>query len=203
MAKGKSISAGFDYMLLVPVLLLIGLGLVMVYSASSQIAAHRLGDSYFFLKRQVLFCIIGLCLMLVTKHIPCTLYSKLVYPMLLLSFFLLMILLVPGIGHRVGGAARWLKWGEFSFQPSELAKFSLAVYMAYSLSKKGSNMESFSRGFLPHLIVAGSLMTLILLQPDLGTAVIMGCWVLIVLFVGGVKLVQLFSIVLLFVPVVL
>jgi len=202
-AKGKTMRPGYDYMILVPVLLLIGLGFVIVYSASSHLAAHRLGDSYFYLRRQVLFCVIGLSLMLVAKHIPCTLYSKLVYPLLLVSFSLLILLFVPGIGHKVGGASRWFRWGEFSFQPSELAKFSLAVYMAYSLSKKGSDMESFSRGLLPHLIVAGLFMTLILLQPDLGTAVIMGCWVLIVLFVGGVKLIQLFSIGMLFVPVVL
>jgi len=129
--------------------------------------------------------------MLIAKHIPCTLYSKLAYPLLLISFSLLILLFIPGIGHKVGGATRWLRWGGFSFQPSELAKFSLAVYLAYSMSKKGSNMGSFSKGFLPHILIAGAFMLLIVLQPDLGTAVIMGCWFLIVLFVGGVKFTQL------------
>ena len=198
MAERKSISTGYDYVILIPVLLLIGLGFVVVYSASSHLAEHRLGDSYFYLKRQMLFCITGLCLMLVARHIPCTLYSKLVYPLILISLLLLILLFVPGFGYNVGGASRWLRWRQFSFQPSELAKFTLALYMAYSMSKKGSNMESFSRGLLPHIVVAGAFMTLIVLQPDLGTAVIIGCWVLILLFVGGVKFLQLFSLLMIF-----
>ncbi|MDY6973330.1 MAG: putative lipid II flippase FtsW, partial [Thermodesulfobacteriota bacterium] len=171
--------------------------LVLVYSSSSHQAAHRLGDSYFYLKRQALFGVLGLGLMILAKNIPCTLYSKLVYPLLLISFCFLFLLLIPGLGHRVGGAARWLRFGGFSFQPSELAKFSLAVYMAYSMSKKVSNMETFSKGLLPHLLMAGGFMLLIVLQPDLGTAVIMGCWVLVLLFVGGVRIVQLFSLLML------
>lgn len=203
MTKRKSITSGYDYMILVPVILLIGLGLVFVYSASSHLAAHRLGDSYFFLKRQALFCIAGICIMLIAKQIPCTLYSKLVYPLLLVSVSLLILLFIPGIGYKAGGATRWLRLGEFSFQPSELVKFSLAVYMAYSMSKKGSNMGSFSRGLLPHMVIVGAFMLLLVLQPDLGTAVIIGCWLLLVLFVGGVKFAQLFSIAILSTPFVL
>ena len=203
MAERKFVRTGYDYVILIPVLLLIGLGFVVVYSASSHLAAHRLGDSYFYLKKQMLFCISGLCLMLVARHIPCTLYSKLVYPLILISLLLLVLLFVPGFGYNVGGASRWLRWGRFSFQPSELAKFTLALYMAYSMSKKGSNMESFSRGLLPHIVVAGAFMTLIVLQPDLGTAVIIGCWVLILLFVGGVKFLHLFSLLMIFAPVLL
>lgn len=203
MAERRSITSGYDYMILIPVILLIGLGLVFVYSASSHLAALRLGDSYFFLKRQALFCILGIFIMLITKHIPCTLYSKLVYPLLFVSLSLLVLLFIPGFGHKVGGATRWLRYWEFSFQPSELAKFSLAVYMAYSMSKKGSYMGSFSRGFLPHMLIAGAFMLLIVLQPDLGTAVIIGCWFLLVLFVGGVKFVQLLSIVIVSAPFVL
>jgi len=191
-AKKKSTTLGYDYMMLIPVVLLIGLGLVIVYSASSHLAEHRLGDSYFYLKRQALFCVLGVVLMILAKNIPCTLYLKLVYPLLLISFCLLILLFVPGFGHKVGGATRWLRWGGFSFQPSELAKFSLAIYLAYSMSKKGSDMGLFSKGLLPHLLMAGVFMLLIVLQPDLGTAVIIGCWVSIVLFVGGVRVLQLF-----------
>jgi len=176
------------------VVLLIGLGLVVVYSASSHLAEHRLGDSYYYLKRQALFGVLGLSLMILAKNIPCTLYSKLVYPLLIISFCLLILLFIPGFGHEAGGAFRWLRVGGFSFQPSELVKFSLAIYMAYSMSKKGSDMELFSNGLLPHLLMAGLYMLLIVLQPDLGTAVIIGCWVMIVLFVGGVKFWQLFSV---------
>ncbi|MBC8419611.1 MAG: putative lipid II flippase FtsW [Proteobacteria bacterium] len=202
MGEKKAADSGYDYMLLIPAILLVTLGLVIVYSASSNLAEHRLGDSYFYLKRQALFCLIGIALMVMTRYIPCTLYSKLVYPLLLISLSLLLLLFVPGLGHKVGGACRWISLGNFSFQPSELAKFTLAVYMAYSMSKKGTVMESFSKGLLPHLIVAGAFMFLIVLQPDLGTAVIVGAWVLIALFVGGVRIFQLLSILLLFAPVV-
>jgi len=177
-------------MLLIPVLLLAGLGLVFVYSASSHMALHRLGDGYFYLKRQTLFCIPGFAVLFAARHIPCRLYGKLVYPLLLASLALLVLLLIPGFGHRVGAACRWFRVAGFSFQPAELAKFSLAVYMAYSMAKKGSHMETFSKGLVPHLVVAGLFMGLIVFQPDLGTAVILGCWILIVLFVGGVKPLQ-------------
>lgn len=193
MTDSRTSNTGYDYALLVPTLLLVGLGLVIVYSASSHLAADRIGDSYFFLKRQALFAALGVALMVLAKHVPCTVYAKLVYPLLLVSMGLLLLLLVPGFGHEVGGACRWLRWKGLSLQPSEAAKFSLAVYMAYSMAKKGPILKSFSKGLLPHLTIAGSFMLLIVLEPDLGTAVIIGCWLLIVLFVGGVRLRHLFG----------
>lgn len=190
-------------MVLIPAIVLICLGLVIVYSASSNLAEHRLGDSYFYLKRQCLFCVLGLGIMIITRYIPCTLYSKLVYPLMLFSASLLILLFVPVLGRKIGGACRWLNLGSFSFQPSEVVKFSLAVYMAYSMSKKGAHMESFSKGLLPHLLMTGAFMLLIVLQPDLGTAVIIGGWVMIILFVGGVKIYQLLAIFILFTPAVI
>jgi cell division protein FtsW len=203
MAERKRTVSGYDYSILIPALLLIGLGLVMVYSASSNLAAHRLGDSYFYLKRQAVFSLLGIGLLVLGKNIPCTLYGRLVYPLLITSFLLLTLLFIPGVGSKVGGACRWLNLGGFRFQPSELAKFSLVIFLAYSMAKKGSEMGSFTRGFLPHLLVAGAFMLLIVLEPDLGTAVIIGCWVLVLLFVGGVNLLQLFSVFLVSAPVVL
>jgi cell division protein FtsW len=202
MAEKKKVDSGYDYMILIPAILLITLGLIAVYSASSNLAEHRLGDSYFYLKKQVLFCMIGVGLMIVARYIPCTLYGKLVYPLLLVSLFLLALLLVPGIGKKVGGACRWIGVAGISFQPSELAKFSLAVYLAYSMAKKGKEMGTFTRGLLPHLLVAGLFMGLIVLQPDLGSAVIIGGWVLIALFVGGVRVYQLLGMFLLAAPLV-
>jgi cell division protein FtsW len=203
MADKKAVTQGYDYLLLVPSLLLLGLGLVIIYSASSSLAEYRLGDSYYFLKKQAVFCLIGLGLMILAKNIPNTLYKKLVYPALFLSFALLALLFVPSLGAKVGGSSRWLRFAGLSFQPSELAKLSLALYLAYSMAKQGPNMSRFSIGFLPHVLVVGLFMGLILLQPDLGTSVIIGCWVLILLFVGGAKLFQLFAAVLLFMPIVL
>jgi cell division protein FtsW len=195
--------AGYDYVLLIPTLLLLGFGLVAIYSASSFLAEHKMGDPYYYLKRQGMFCLFGLCLMIFAKNIPSWAYRKLVYPLLFVSIGLLGLLLVPGFGVKVGGACRWLRFAGYSFQPSEFAKLALAIYVAYSLAKKGPNMAFFSRGIVPHLMVAGVVITLILLQPDLGTSIIVGCWLLLLLFVGGVKLFHLMGVVLLFMPVVL
>jgi len=120
-----------DYGILIPTLLLVGIGLVFIYSSSSFLAEHRLGDSYFFLKRQGVFCLVGLFLLIVAKNVPSTVYARCVYPLLLVSLALLLALLIPGVGTTVGGASRWLRFAGFSFQPSELAKLSLAVYIAY------------------------------------------------------------------------
>ena len=194
---------GYDYLILVPTIILLGLGLVAIYSASSFLAAHKLGDSNFYLKRQAFFCLMGLCLLIMAKNIPATFYMRLVYPLLGISLLLLIALFIPGLGRKVGGACRWLRFAGFSIQPSEIAKLSLAVYIAYSMSKKGQSMSNFSRGLLPHLFIAGIFMTLIIMQPDLGTTVIIGAWLLIILFVGGLNLFQLFSMALIAIPVVL
>ncbi|MBN2125919.1 MAG: putative lipid II flippase FtsW [Deltaproteobacteria bacterium] len=191
MAENRPGYLGYDYVLLVPTLLLLGLGLVTIYSASSFLAAHEMGDSYYYLKKQGAFCLLGLCLMIVAKNLPGALYSRLAYPLLFLSLLLLSLLLVPGIGVKAGGASRWLRFGGMTLQPSEVAKLSLALYIAYSMAKKGKDMGLFSKGFLPHLMVAGLFMVLILLQPDLGTCVIVGCWLMVLLFIGGANLLHL------------
>jgi len=172
-------------------MLLIGIGLVAVYSASSILAEARYGDHYYFLKRQTIFCLFGVMLMILAKNINYLLYRKLVYVLLGLSLLLLVLLLVPGLGIKVSGAQRWIKFGFISLQPSEAAKLSLAIFMAYSMSKNVEHMGTFFNGLLPHLLIAAMVIALILLQPDLGTAVIIGMWVLILLFIGGVHLGQL------------
>jgi cell division protein FtsW len=196
-------AAGYDYMLLIPTLLLMAFGLVAIYSASSSLAAHKMGDSYYYLKKQATFCLVGLVFFICTKNLPSTFYQKIVYPVLGISFFLVILSLVPGVGTKVGGASRWLRFGGFTFQPSELAKLALAFYLAYSIAKKGPEMSFFSKGLVPHLVVAGAFMALILLQPDLGTTIIIGSWLLIILFVGGVRIVHVISLALLSLPVVL
>jgi len=202
MSHKRSDQGGYDYLLLVPSILLLGLGLIAIYSASNYIASQEAGDSYFYLKRQAFFALIGISLLIAAKNIPAELYGRFVYPLLLVSFLMLVMVLIPGIGSKVGGATRWIKLGGFSIQPSELVKLSLAVYIAYSMSKKGPVMSSFSKGFLPHLIVVGTFMGLILLQHDLGTPVIIGSWLMLLLFVGGFNVFQLMFMGLLSLPVV-
>ncbi len=202
MTERKPIDSGYDLMLLIPAILLVALGLLVVYSASSNLAEHRMGDSYFYLRKQALFCMFGIALMIGARYVPCTLYAKLTYPLLILSAAFLVLIMIPGFGRSVGGACRWLRLGGISFQPSEMVKFCLAVYMAYSMSKKGIRMGTFTTGVMPHLMVAGAFVCLILLQPDLGTGIIIGSWLMIMLFLGGVKVLQLAALSALLLPLV-
>jgi cell division protein FtsW len=201
--KKKQSNRGYDYFILVPTLLLVMMGLVAIYSSSSFLAAHELGDSYYYLKRQAFLGLLGFSLLILTKNIPVSVYSRLVYPILFVSLAFLILLFLPGVGRKVGGACRWFRIAGFSFQPSELAKLSLAIYIAYSMSKKGADMSNFSKGLLPHIIIVGSFMVLILLQPDLGTTVIIGSWLMILLFVGGLNILQLLTVLMMAFPLTL
>ncbi|NCO60497.1 MAG: putative lipid II flippase FtsW [Deltaproteobacteria bacterium CG_4_8_14_3_um_filter_51_11] len=178
----------YDYTILVPAVALLVIGLVVVYSASAHLALYRIGDSYFYLKRQAVFALIGIGFMVAAKNIKVSFYEKMVYPLLILSLMFLIMVLIPGLGHKAGHASRWISLGFFSFQPSELAKFALVLYLAQSMAEKKSEMAYFSRGLIPHLAVAGIFLMLVVVQPDLGTAVILGTWVMMLLFVGGVRI---------------
>lgn len=202
MVHEKSDAYNYDPVILLAVILLIGIGLVAVYSASSILAEEKFGDHYYYLKRQAIFCLFGLLLMILAKNVNYLLYRKLVYFFLGSSLILLILLLVPGLGYKVGGAQRWFRFGFISMQPSEAAKLSLAIFIAYSMSKNVENMGTFFHGLFPHLFVAAIFITLILLQPDLGTAIIIGMWMLILLFIGGVNLGQLLVLLGLITPVV-
>ena len=202
MSKDKRERTNCDHVMLITVFLMLGIGLVMVASASSHVAFTRTGDPYYFLKRQALFCLLGVGVMFCARYAPRDLYSKMAWPLLVGSFFLLVALLIPGVGHRVGGAVRWMKVGPFSFQPSELAKLSLALFMAHSMANKGEELRSFSRGLMPHLVISLLFTGLLLLQPDMGTAMMIVAWTFIVLFVGGARLLHLGGIVALLLPFV-
>jgi len=99
----------FDYILLIVVLALVGIGIVMVYSTSAILAADRFQDPYYFLKRQALYAGIGLLLMILMMFFPYEVLKRFAYPILILSILFLIVVLIPGIGHRAGGSMRWLK----------------------------------------------------------------------------------------------
>ncbi|HUU39568.1 MAG TPA: putative lipid II flippase FtsW [Desulfatiglandales bacterium] len=192
----------YDPIILTAVVLLIGIGLVAVFSSSSLIADQRYGNHYYYFKKQILFTILGVSLMILAKNINYLFYRRLAYFFLGLGLVLLVLLLVPGLGIKVGGAQRWFRFGFISLQPSELVKLPLMVFMAYSMSKHAENMGSFSHGFFPHLLVGAIFLVPILLQPDLGTAVIIGLWMLILLFIGGVNLFQILVLLGLVTPII-
>jgi len=189
---GKAIeAAGFDLWLLAPVILLCGVGLIMVMSASSVLAQVRYNDMYFLFKKQCLSLGLGLILMIGCRFIRTSVYSHLVYPILVVCLALLVLVLLPGVGATVGGGTSWLRLGRLSLQPSEVAKLGLCIYLAYSMAKKQEAMPTFSVGLLPHLIIGGGMIFLTLLQRDLGMAAILSLLLVAILFLGGAKLQQL------------
>jgi cell division protein FtsW len=178
----------YDLVLLFPILSLIGIGLVMLYSSSSIMAQERFGDSMYFVKRQIVFALIGLAVLIISKNLPYVLYRRLAYVILGVTFLSLIIVLLPQVGHRVGGARRWLRFGPISIQPAEFAKLALIIYIAYSVAKKKERVREFSVGYAPHLLVSAVFIFLVVMQPDLGTAITFAVLTFILLFVAGVRL---------------
>jgi len=190
----------YDLGLLFPVLLLVGMGIVMVYSASSALALERYGSDYYFLKRQAVFSLMGILVLVAFSYIPFRLYRPLTYPILGAAMVMLAVVAFTGLGVTVGGASRWLQLGPIRFQPSELARLALVIYMAYSMSKKDEQLRDFYVGFFPHFIVAGLFFVLLMAQPDFGSAVVFGALTWIMLFVGGCRLTHLISVILFVAP---
>ncbi|MDX2455108.1 putative lipid II flippase FtsW [Desulfosarcina sp.] len=190
----------YDLGLLFPVLLLVGMGIVMVYSASSALAIKKFGNGYFFLQKQAMFSLIGIVVLVVFSYIPFRLYRVLVYPVLAAAIAMLVAVVFSGLGVTAGGSARWLQLGPVQFQPSELARLALVIYMAYSMSKKGEQLRDFYVGFLPHFLVLGLFTGLLLVQPDFGSIVIFAALTWIMLFVGGCRITHLLSVVVVLAP---
>jgi cell division protein FtsW len=178
----------YDVWLLFAVLFLVGIGIVMVYSASSTLAQARFGSEYFFLRRQAIYALIGIVVLVICRHLPYRLFRFLGYPMIFIAAAALLAIPLTGMGVKVGGAARWLRIGGLSFQPSEFARFAMIVYLAYSLSKKADRVDEFTIGFLPHVLVLGVFTALLCIQPDFGAMVILGTLTWMMLFLGGVRL---------------
>ena len=190
---------GADLAITIAVLTLVGIGVIMVLSASSIQALSTYGDSYYFFKRQLGWAIIGLFLMYFLSRVDyhyIVRYSKI---LLLIGFVGLIIVLMPQFGYIAGGSRRWLVFGPIVIQASELAKFALIVYMASYLSRKSEKLSSLN-GLLPPLFLLGVACYLILLEPDLGTAVSIGLTVMVMFFVAGARLHHLGGLTLLSLP---
>ncbi len=180
-------TTAIDRVLLTTVVVLTAIGAVMVYSASAVTALARYHDSFHFLSRQLVAMALGLGMLVACLRLGYRRAERLAYPFLAATVATLVLVLVPFIGHRAGGARRWINLGLLSFQPAEAAKLALVVYLAHSLAKKREKVRTFSIGFLPHLLVTGLLMGLCLLEKDLGTCVVMAVILFVMLFAAGAK----------------
>ncbi|MCR4279888.1 MAG: putative lipid II flippase FtsW [Candidatus Komeilibacteria bacterium] len=163
-----------DFVLLTTIGGLFLFGLLMLSSASTVIAFQEYGDSYFFLKRQLINGFIpGIILFLVALKLPYQIWKKLAFWMLIISLGLLVLVIIPGIGVAHGGAQRWLSIAGIDFQPSEIVKITFLIYLATWLEKKGKHgLQDIEYGTIPFLTVLGTIALLILLQPDLGTLLV-------------------------------
>lgn len=176
---------------------LICIGIVMIYSTSSIYALERYKDSGFFLKRHLSFIFIGSILTFLVMAVDYREFARYARVFLWIALILLILVLIPGIGREVAGARRWFRFKFISFQPAEFANIAIIVYVADFISRKGiSSIKTIRRGLLPIMSVLGLFSLLILLQPDLGTVLAIGGTVFIMLFVAGMDLFYLLSMIL-------
>jgi len=177
-----------DLWLFGAVVALCSVGVVMVYSASAIIAADRFHDPLFFLKKQFFWALLGFGCLWAAMRVDYRRLERLVGPLLLVSFVLLVLVLVPPFGQEINGTRRWFRGGPISFQPVELAKFSLVLYLAAFLSRRQELMRSFGQGLLPPLLIAGLMAGLTILQPDLGNSLALIILTLALAYLAGARL---------------
>ncbi len=177
-----------DRLLLLATLALLGVGLMMVYSASEVSAARNFGDAFYFLKRQALFAAFGVAVMLLVMRIDYRTWKRWAKPAVAGCFILLLLVLIPGVGLTRGGATSWLGVGAFSIQPSEFMKFSLILFLATHLSANQQKLPSLRKGLIPSLILPLAAFGLIMLQPDFGSAMVLVLTCLVMIFVAGARI---------------
>jgi len=194
MIKKDDIIAPFsrEPTILIPVVIIAGLGIAMVYSASADFSVVKHGTPVYYARRQAIFFAMGLGAMYLGAWFPHKTLKKLTYPILLLALIFMVGVFTP-LGAGAGGACRWITIKGFTFQPSELLKLSLVLYLAYSLSTKQEQIRSFCIGFSPHVLVLAVLTVLLVFQRDLGSIVIIGLITWGMMFIAGVPMVLLFS----------
>ena len=187
----KNVLAGkgsMDLPFLMLTLLLTAMGLAMLFSASFPFALSEYNDAYFIIKRQAFFALLGLVAMFVMARFNYQRLRGVAKLLLGVSFFLLILVIIPGVGVTVNRATRWLGIPNvFTFQPTEIAKLAVIIYFADSISKKREKMLDFKEGIVPYAIILGALAVLMLLEPHLsGTILIVGTGI-IMMVVGGMR----------------
>jgi cell division protein FtsW len=174
-----------DLKLIVPVICLVALGLVMVFSSSASLAAHRYQSETFFLKRHLIRVLLGGALLVILARVDYHFLRRIAPWALGGTVLLLGVLLV--VGGAVRGANRWLSFATVTIQPTEIARVACVVYLAKLLDRKGERMASFREGVLPAVLVLGLMASLILLQPNLGSTIALLATGLVMLHLSGAR----------------
>jgi cell division protein FtsW len=163
-------------------------GLIMISSAGIVYARGHFGDAYFFFKRQLLGVAIGLVVMYFAQKIHYNFWKKISFPFFALSVLFLVLVFVPSIGTKIYGASRWMQIGPLSFQPSEMLKIGLIIYLAAWLESRGGQIRDFFEGFLPFSIIVAIISFLLLKQPDMGTLVVIIMMAISMFFLSGSRM---------------
>jgi len=176
-----------DYILFFAILTLVAIGEIMVFSASMVRSIKWYGHPYYFIMRQLIWTGLGFCGMFFLMNFDCWRYRDLIPYIWGLSFLLLILVLIPGIGQVRNDARRWIGPSSIALQPAEIAKVATVLFLADSVSRRRDQIRKFVTGLGPYLLLLGATFLLVLLEPDLGTAVAIAGSAVAVLFVGGMR----------------
>ena len=200
MSKKESL---FDLYLLVPIFCLTLISIVFIFSSSNVLAYDNYQDPFFFLKRQIIALSISIIIFSIFIFIPLSFYRENGALMIIVTFCLLILVLIPWIGKEVNGSRRWLDLGFFNLQPSEIAKVFITLYLCGYCLRRKEQLETSWWGFLKPLAIVGICCCLLLLEPDLGATVVLFMIGLSILFVGGAKTSQLVTLGFIFLIIIL
>jgi cell division protein FtsW len=184
--KASSGVLSLELELWIEVLLLIGVGLIMIYSASSIMALRKFADAAHYLKRQLACIGLGIGTMVVVSRFSYRNYRQYIPWLFLWTLLALVLVLIPGLGAEINGARRWFNLRLFLVQPAEFAKVVWIIFLSVSLVKKQDKIKQFGVGFLPHMVLCGVFSALLLKEPDFGTTFMLGCLTVFMLMLGGV-----------------
>lgn len=170
------------------VILLLGIGFGFLFSASQPAGIKFYGSSYHYIIKQGFYLIVGLLMFIVGFFVNHNQYGKYIKVIILSLILLLIITLIPGISKEVGGARRWIVVGGFQFQPSEIAKFVIILYLSYVLSGKKELIKDFYKGVLPPLLIVGVISILIFLENDFSTTFLIILITIVLFYLAGIKI---------------
>ncbi|MCL1815417.1 MAG: putative lipid II flippase FtsW [Treponema sp.] len=189
-----------DHLLLASVLLLTGIGLVTLYSASYAFADRWFGNSLYFISRQAVLAAFGFGLFFIVSRANLELVREWIFPLVIGAMILCVLTFIPGIGVMKNGATRWIRLGSSTYQPSELVKLVLPFYLAHIFDKKADRLDSFSAGVLPPTMITVIFFVLIYMQNNFSTAFFILFNAMVIFFLAGIKLRYFFAAAAIFLP---
>jgi cell division protein FtsW len=195
-SKPLETTFSLDKVLLLTMLALTSIGFVMMSSASIEFANEEFGSPFFHMYRQLVYIMLAMCAGALVFSVPMSVWQKYGWVLLFIGFFLLLLVAIPGIGREVNGSRRWLPLGVINLQSSEVAKFCILIYLAGYLVRRHDELRNHWKGFIKPIALLSIMIVLLLLEPDFGAVVVMVTACLGMIFLGGVKLLQFLTLIL-------